>query len=65
MNFFVVISIVLIVFILVFILYKILKRNSLCYKKQVSFHNFSEITLYEKEEPPNSKRVKLIIKTKI
>ena len=65
MNFFVVISIVLIVFILVYILYEILKRNSLCYKKQVSFHNFSEITLYEKEEPPNSKKVKLIIKTKV
>jgi hypothetical protein len=60
-----VISIVLIVFILVYILYEILKRNSLCYKKQVSFHNFSEITFYEKEEPPNSKKVKLIIKTKV
>jgi len=45
--------------------YEILKRNSLCYKKHVSFHNFSEITLYEKEEPPNSKKVKLIIKTKV
>ena len=65
MNFFVVISIVLMIIVLVYILYEILKRNSLCYKKHVSFHNFSEIKLYEKEEPPNSKKIKLIIKTKV
>jgi hypothetical protein len=64
MNFFVVISIVLIIIILAYILYEIFKTN-LCYKRQVSFHDFSEITIYEKEEPPNSKKVKLIIKTKV
>ena len=56
MNFFVVISIVLIIIILAYILYEILKTNNLCYKRQVSFHDFSEITIYEKEEPPNSKK---------
>lgn len=65
MNFFIVISIILLLIFLGCILFGIFKKNCLYHKKHVSFNNFSEITLYEKEEPPNSKKVKLIIKTKV